>query len=96
MSARRRESQSTVDYFAAAMHPAISPLAKLTPGVISGSERIIELIRAGGGQAEHLASRDDCGARIAQLARPGDRVVIMGARDDTLSAFARELLAKLR
>jgi hypothetical protein len=39
MSARRRESQSTVNYFAAAMHPAISPLAKLTPRAISSSER---------------------------------------------------------
>ncbi|HVR91197.1 MAG TPA: Mur ligase family protein [Novosphingobium sp.] len=60
-----------------------------------GSERIVELIRAAGGQAEHIPSREDCGARIAQLARPGDRVVIMGARDDTLSLFARELLGRL-
>ncbi len=29
------------------------------------------------------------------MARPGDRVVIMGARDDTLPAFARTLLARL-
>jgi UDP-N-acetylmuramate--alanine ligase len=27
-----------------------------------------------------------------ELARPGDRIVIMGARDDTLSVFAREVL----
>jgi UDP-N-acetylmuramate--alanine ligase len=30
---------------------------------------------------------------MADLARPGDRIVIMGARDDTLSLFAREVLA---
>ena len=60
-----------------------------------GSERIIDLIRAHGGTAEHIALRADCADRMAELARPGDRIVIMGARDDTLSAFARELLARL-
>jgi UDP-N-acetylmuramate--alanine ligase len=58
-----------------------------------GSERIAALIREHGGQAQHIPSRADCGAHIATLARPGDRVVIMGARDDTLSQFAQELLA---
>ena len=60
-----------------------------------GSERIVRLIRAAGGNAEHIPARDDCAARIVQLARPGDRVVIMGARDDTLALFAKELLAGL-
>ena len=61
-----------------------------------GSERIVELIKAAGGHAEYAPSRNDCAARIIAIARPGDRVVIMGARDDTLSLFARDLLAKLR
>ncbi len=60
-----------------------------------GSERIVQLIAAAGGQAEHIPSREDCGNRIAALARPGDRIVVMGARDDTLSAFARDLLSAL-
>jgi UDP-N-acetylmuramate--alanine ligase len=60
-----------------------------------GSERIVRLIREAGGQAEHIASREDCGERIAALARSGDRIVIMGARDDTLTGFARDLLARL-
>ncbi|GEN99917.1 UDP-N-acetylmuramate--L-alanine ligase [Novosphingobium sediminis] len=60
-----------------------------------GSERIVELIREHGGMAEHIPARADCGARIAELALPGDRILIMGARDDTLSAFARDLLARL-
>ncbi len=60
-----------------------------------GSERIVRLIEAAGGTAEHIPSREDCGKRIAQLARPGDRIVVMGARDDTLSQFAKELLARL-
>ncbi len=60
-----------------------------------GSARIVELIREHGGAAEHIPARADCAARIAELALPGDRIVIMGARDDTLSAFARDLLSRL-
>lgn len=60
-----------------------------------GSERIVELICTHGGTAEHIPARADCAARIVELALPGDRIVVMGARDDTLSAFARDLLARL-
>ncbi len=60
-----------------------------------GTERIIRLIEQAGGNAEHIASREECGARIVELARPGDRIVVMGARDDTLTEFARAILAKL-
>lgn len=60
-----------------------------------GSERIVRLIEEHGGKGEYIPSRADCAARIAQIARPGDRVVIMGARDDTLTVFARDLLAAL-
>ena len=60
-----------------------------------GSERIVRLIGDAGGHAEYIPSRKSVGDRLATIARPGDRIVIMGARDDTLSTFARELLAKL-
>ena len=60
-----------------------------------GSERIVRLIEEAGGTAQYVPSRDDCAARIVEMARPGDRVVIMGARDDTLTLFARDLLARL-
>ena len=60
-----------------------------------GSERIVKLIAEGGGHAEYVPLREACAARIAQIARPGDRVVVMGARDDTLSQFARDLLARV-
>jgi UDP-N-acetylmuramate--alanine ligase len=64
-----------------------------------GSERIVQLINAAGGpngpDAEYIAARDDCASRIVAIARPGDRVVIMGARDDTLTVFAKNLLARL-
>ena len=60
-----------------------------------GAGRIVDLIKAAGGNAEYIPSREDCGRRITAIARPGDRVVIMGARDDTLSLFAQEVLASL-
>lgn len=41
-------------------------------------------------------SREMSGGQLIAFARPGDRVVIMGARDDTLSTFALEILAALR
>ena len=60
-----------------------------------GSERIVSLIAEAGGRAEYIPAREACADRIAALARPGDRVVVMGARDDTLTQFARDLLARL-
>jgi UDP-N-acetylmuramate--alanine ligase len=60
-----------------------------------GSERIVRLIAAAGGQALHIASREDCGAHIAAIAMPSDRIVVMGARDDTLSGFARSIFDSL-
>ncbi len=60
-----------------------------------GSGRIVAMIREHGGTAEHIAERDACGDRLVDLARPGDRIVIMGARDDTLAQFARAVLERL-
>jgi UDP-N-acetylmuramate--alanine ligase len=57
-----------------------------------GTGRIIKLIQEAGGHAEHIPERNACGDRIVQIARPGDRIVIMGARDDTLSQFASRIL----
>ena len=57
-----------------------------------GSESVVEAV---GERAEYFAAREDCGNRIVALARAGDRIVIMGARDDTLSSFARDLLSRL-
>lgn len=60
-----------------------------------GSEDIASGVRAAGRQAEALPTRADCGDRIVELAQPGDRIIVMGARDDTLSSFAAELLGRL-
>ncbi len=57
-----------------------------------GSADIVAGVRAAGKAAEHIAERAECGRRLVELARPGDRIIVMGARDDTLSQFAAELL----
>jgi UDP-N-acetylmuramate--alanine ligase len=59
------------------------------------SEDIARGIRARGRDAQAFATRPQCGERLLELARAGDRIVVMGARDDTLSSFAAELLATL-
>jgi UDP-N-acetylmuramate--alanine ligase len=60
-----------------------------------GSQSITDAVAAAGQNAEYVPSREDCGNRMVDLAQPGDRIVIMGARDDTLSAFAADILARL-
>ena len=60
-----------------------------------GSDWLAAAISELGGKAEHLASREAIGAALVAEARDGDRILIMGARDDTLSEFARELVDRL-
>ncbi len=60
-----------------------------------GSEALVADIIAGGGDAVHLTTRASCGAALLEEARPGDRILILGARDDTLTEFGHELLGKL-
>lgn len=59
------------------------------------SGAIIDGVKASGHEAFAFADRAQCGAKLLELAKDGDRIVIMGARDDTLSVFAAELLASL-
>ncbi len=60
-----------------------------------GSAELVADIAAMGRHAAHIPDRAECGDHLAALAKAGDRIVIMGARDDTLSAFAADILAKL-
>ena len=59
------------------------------------SEDIAAGVRGLGRNAMALPDRAGCGAKLIELAKQGDRIVVMGARDDTLTTFAQELLAKL-
>jgi UDP-N-acetylmuramate--alanine ligase len=93
--------EAFVDCFAA--QRAANDVLVMTPPVYFGgtadrsvgSTEIAAAIAARGRDAAALAGRPACGARLLQLARPGDRLLIMGARDDSLSVFAAELLAAL-
>jgi UDP-N-acetylmuramate--alanine ligase len=59
------------------------------------SQDIVRGIRMRGRNAHALADRDACGEKLFELVKSGDRIVAMGARDDTLSDFARDSLARL-
>ena len=61
-----------------------------------GSEDIAAGVRAHDRHAEAMATRQACGDRLIALAQPGDRIVVMGARDDTLSDFAANLVKRLK
>ena len=59
------------------------------------SRDIVDAVRARERTAWNFADRVQCGEKLVELARPGDRIVVMGARDDTLSQFAVDLLDRL-
>jgi UDP-N-acetylmuramate--alanine ligase len=54
-----------------------------------GSEAFVANI---GPRATYLPTREECGAAMLAEARTGDRIFILGARDDTLTDFARGLI----
>ena len=56
---------------------------------------IVEAVVARGRLALNFAERAACGDKLLELAKSGDRIVIMGARDDTLALFAQELVERL-
>ena len=60
-----------------------------------GSEDIVASVKARGRGAEYIADRPACADRLVDLASPGDRVIVMGARDDTLTTFAADLLERI-
>ena len=68
-------------------------------GIGSATARLLAArgyrLHLAGRNAEALPTREACGDRLIALARPGDRIIVMGARDDTLSVFAGDLLARL-
>jgi len=59
------------------------------------SKDIAEGVAARGRNAMAIADRSRCGEKLLELVRRGDRIVVMGARDDTLSQFARDLFAAI-
>ena len=60
-----------------------------------GSDWLAEQVCEAGKQAEHIAERPKIADALVAEAKPGDRILIMGARDDTLIDFAREVVERL-
>ncbi|MBX9883159.1 MAG: UDP-N-acetylmuramate--alanine ligase [Sphingomonas sp.] len=59
------------------------------------SADIVADLRASGAPARHIADRGAAAGALLAEARAGDRIVVMGARDDSLSLLAADLLAQL-
>ena len=67
-------------------------------GTVERSVSSIDIVReveTRGHTAFGLADRAACGDKLVELEEPGDRIVVMGARDDTLSQFAGDLVSRL-
>ncbi len=61
---------------------------------VTSADIIADLVAAGC-TAHHIAARDDATAFLVESAQGGDRIIIMGARDDTLSQLAADMLQML-
>jgi UDP-N-acetylmuramate--alanine ligase len=59
------------------------------------SADIVNDIAVSGGNARHIPDRGAAAAHLVATARPGERIVIMGARDDTLPLLAADMVAWL-
>jgi UDP-N-acetylmuramate--alanine ligase len=94
----RRELVAT---FAQALNPGdvlVLPDPVYHGGTVArdvGSADIVADIVAAGGDAAHIADRDAAARHLVAIARPGDRIVVMGARDDGLAVLAADMLAQL-
>ena len=90
-----------VDCFASGLHDEdvlVMPQPVYFGGTVDrsvGSDDIVREIQRRGRKAFAFPDRDACGDVLVRSARRGDRIVIMGARDDLLSQFAHELLRRL-
>jgi UDP-N-acetylmuramate--alanine ligase len=60
-----------------------------------GSNVIVQGVTAQGKNAAALPDRAACGDKLVEMAQPGDLIVVMGARDDTLTEFAADVLRRV-
>ena len=59
------------------------------------SADVVHDVTVAGGNALYIPDRAAAAAHCVAQARPGDRIVVMGARDDTLSLLAAEMVQML-
>lgn len=90
-----------VDTFAARLGP--HDLLVLADPVYQGgtvsrdvtSADVVRDLVVAGAPALHIPDRDAAAAHLVATAQPGDRIAVMGARDDTLSLLARGMVQAL-
>ncbi|MDD3020643.1 MAG: Mur ligase family protein [Alphaproteobacteria bacterium] len=70
--------------------------ANMTPTAAEFINEINEMGGIRGIKGQWFKHRDEIIRVIPQIVQPGDRIVVMGARDDTLPIFARKLLEGVR
>ena len=84
-----------IETFAANLGPddlLVMPDPVYFGGTVAREVGSADIIEGVGGRARHIPDRDAAAAFLAAEARPGDRIVVMGARDDTLSTLAAGIL----
>jgi len=90
-----------IESFASGLNPAdmlLMPEIYYAGGTVTkniSSKDISDAVAAAGRKAAYYENRGDIPAAIAKAARPGDIVVVIGARDATLAAFAGDILNAL-
>jgi UDP-N-acetylmuramate--alanine ligase len=62
---------------------------------VRGSDWLAQKVREHGKRSEHIAERAKIAGALVSEASAGDRILVMGARDDTLIDFTQELLQRL-
>lgn len=97
----RTMRQELVDCFCAGLRPGdqlFMPDPLYLGGTVnrsvSSSDLVNDIVARGSAAICH-EKRETCADEIVALARPGDRIVVMGARDDTLPQFARDILERV-
>ena len=97
----RMMKDALVDCFANGLHAddvLVMPEPVYFGGTVDrsvGSREIVGEIERRGRNAWPLRIAALAATGWSKLARPGDRILVMGARDDSLSLFAHELLQRL-
>jgi UDP-N-acetylmuramate--alanine ligase len=73
----------------------LMPEAYYAGGTADRSVTAKHVVEWVGPQAQWFEKRGNIAPVILSKAKPGDRIIIMGARDDTLSDFAKDILKGL-
>ncbi len=97
----RHLKDELIESFAAGLNPEdmlIMPEIYYAGGTVTkniSSKDIADAVAAKGRRTAFYEDRADVPAALAALARPGDIIAVMGARDATLADFARRILEAL-